>query len=61
MQPEQVGGQTLKGLTPQSGTQPGEKVSGIIIFEISKAHRALRVLNAIANCEEISAKLISKH
>jgi len=37
MQPEQVGGQTLKGLTPQSGTQPGEKVSGIIIFEIPQS------------------------
>ncbi|MGZ8889670.1 MAG: DUF4352 domain-containing protein [Halobacteriota archaeon] len=37
MQPEQVGGQTLKGLTPQSGTQPGEKVSGIIVFEIPQS------------------------
>jgi hypothetical protein len=37
MQPEQVGGQTLKGLTPQSGTQPGEKVSGIIVFEMPQS------------------------
>jgi hypothetical protein len=37
MQPEQVAGQTLKGLQYQPGTQPGEKVSGIIIFEIPQS------------------------
>jgi len=31
---EQVGGKTLEGLTSQSNTQPGDKYSGIIVFQI---------------------------
>jgi len=36
MQPEQVGGQHWRG-SHQSGTQPGENVSGIIVFEIPQS------------------------